>query len=663
MLALGIGANTAVFSVVDAVLLKPLPFANPDRIVRMWEAPTPTSVNSTTALNFVEINRRLRTFEAFSAEADINATAEIGGEPVRLPGRVVSANHFDVFGIPPMLGRTFRPEDDQPGTNHVIVLSHAAWQQHFGADPAILAREVRLDGEPHRVIGVLPPGVFDRDRRRARMAVVRFWKPLGLTPEQFEAGSHWLNPVGRLRPGVSLADAQRDLLAARAAIADLIPQWKKDWSVRVEPFDAVLIDDRLRQSLYVALGAVVLVLLIACANLTNLLLARGAARQKEIAVRVALGASRGRLVAQLLTESLVLGALGGLAGVALAAVLIRAAMPLLPVELPFTADIALNVRVLAFAALASPSWCPRSSARCRRFASPARPAAAALSSATRGSSGQHDHIRRLIVGAEVAVSIVLICGSVLLFKSLLRLQRSISASTSPNVMTASVDIARDTYPTPDHAIGFYTRLIERVQGDSRRGSGRAGRRRAARRHRRRESSVARTRRPAHDGALQARRRRIFRDARHPDRRRAAPSRDADRLGTPWVTVINEALATQLKATFGMSDPVGQVVDLPAIGYGSPTDAPADDDHRHRQERARAQRSARRARGHRLRAARRRRRCCGPSWPCARATIPPRSCRRCERRCARSIRASRSPKCGRSSSCASSACRASRNRRG
>jgi putative ABC transport system permease protein len=568
VLALGIGANTAMFSVVDGALLKPLPFPNPERVVRMWEAPTPTSVNSTTAENFVELNRRLRTFEAFSAEADVNATAEINGEPSRLAGRVVSANHFSVFAITPLLGRTFRPEEDQPGANHVIIISHAAWQQRFGANPAILSREVRLDGTPHRVIGVLPPGVFDRDRRRARMDVVSFWKPLGLTAEQLAAGSHWLNPVGRLRPGVSIADAQRDMLDARAGIADVIPQWKKDWSVKVEPFDAVLVDDRLRQSLYVALGSVVLVLLIACASLTNLLLSRGATRQKEIAVRIALGASRARVVSQLMTESLVLGALGGIAGVALAAVLMRAAIPLLPVELPFTADISLNIRVLAFAAIVALIVSAIVGALPAIRISGA-PAAAALQSATRGSTGQHDNVRRLIVAAEVAVSIVLICGSVLLFKSLLRLQTVDIGASAANVLTASIDIARDTYPTPAQANGFYTRLIERVQaipgvdaaalagdvplegtgGENLRMPGRDDQRMTLRFKRAGTGYFETLGIPLVSG-------RTF--------------TNADRFGTPWVTVINEALAAQLKSTFGIFDPIGQVVDLPAIGYGTPT---------------------------------------------------------------------------------------------
>jgi putative ABC transport system permease protein len=566
VLALGIGANAAMFSVVDGALLKPLPFPNPERVVRMWEAPSPTSVNSTTAHNYVELKRRLRTFAAFSAEADINATADLNGDPARLAGRVVSADHFEVFGISPLIGRTFRADEDQPGNNHVIVLSHAAWQQRFGGDSAILSRDVRLDGTLHRVIGVMPPGVFDRDRRRARMEVVSFWKPLGLTPAQLAASSHWLNPVGRLRPGVSVSDAQRDMLDARAAIADQIPPWKRDWSVKVEPFDAALVDDRLRQSLYIALGSVVLVLLIACASLTNLLLSRGATRHKEIAVRVALGASRARVVSQLMTESLVLGVLGGLAGVALASVLIRAAIPLLPVELPFTADISLNVRVLGFAALLALVVAAIVGALPAIRIS-AGPAVAALNSAARGSTGQHDGLRRLIVAGEVAVSIVLICGSVLLFKSLLRLQNVDIGATLPNILTASIDIARDAYPTPDHAIGFYTSLIERVKqipgvedaalaGDvPLEGTGGEGLRVAGR------STAPMLVRFKRAGTG------YFETLGIPLTSGRTFS-NTDRLGSPWVTVINQALADRLKSTFGMHQPIGQVVDLPAIEYGT-----------------------------------------------------------------------------------------------
>lgn len=567
VLALGIGANTAMFSIVDGVLLKPLPFPDPDRIVRMWETP-PNGVNSTTAQNFVEINRRLHTFEAFSAEADINATADVNGEPMRLAGRVVSANHFAVFGVPPLMGRTFHASEDRPGANHVIVLSHAAWRQRFGGDPAILSTGVRLDGISHRVIGVMPPGVFDRDRRRSNMDVVSFWKPVGFTSEQIAAGSHWLNPVGRLRPGVTLEEAQRDMLQARASIADVIPQWKRDWSVRIEPFEAVLVSDRLRQSLYVAFGAVVLVLLMACANLANLLLSHGAARHKEIAVRAALGATRARLVTQLLTESAVLGLLGGMAGVALAFALVQAAVPLLPVDLPFTTDVTPNIRVLAFAlVMALLVSAIIGILPALRLSS--GPAADALNTVTRGSTVRHDGVRRLIVGGEVAISLVLMCGSVLLFKSLVRLQMVDIGANTTNVISASVDINRDAYPTPDRAAAFYTSLVEQVRaipgviaaamasdvplegtgGENLRLPD-GGDRRLSVRFKRAGAGYFETLGIPRLGG------RTF--------------TESDRRGTPYVTVINDALARDLRATFGMENPIGELVDLPAIGFGSPT---------------------------------------------------------------------------------------------
>ena len=287
---------------------------------------------------------------------------------MRLNGRYVSADHFAVFGVQPMIGRSFRAEEDQPGAPAVVILSHALWQTQFGGDQGILGRDLLLDNEPHRVIGVLPPGAFDRHRARPLEQPASFWRLNAFTPEEMAASSHWLNPVGRLKPGVTIEQAQADMLAVRAQMAPLIPAWKKDWSVKVEPFGALLVGDSLRQSIYVALGAVVLVLLIACANITNLLLTRGASRSKEMAVRVALGASRGRMVAQLLTESLVLGIVGGAAGIALAAVLLELAVPMLP-AMPFTAEVTLNLRVLAFATaialIVSLLW-----ACCRRFASP-----------------------------------------------------------------------------------------------------------------------------------------------------------------------------------------------------------------------------------------------------------------------------------------------------
>jgi predicted permease len=568
VLALGIGANTAMFSLVDAILLRPLPFPNPDRLVRWWEAPSATTTNSTTALNFLEIRRRSRAFEALSAEAAVAATVAINGEPVRLHGRLVSADHFDVFGIQPLIGRSFAEDEDRAGAPKVLVLSHAAWQRRFGGDPQILEQRVLLDNVPHRVIGVLPPGAFDRDRARPRDEAASFWKPQGFTEQQIAAGSHWLNPVGRLRPGLTLADAQQDLVSARRQIDDLIPAWKRDWSVIAEPYDARLIDTRLRQSLYVALGAVLLVLAIACANMTNLLLARGVARQRELAVRAALGAGRTRLAAQMLTETLVLALFGGFVGVALAYALIQAAIPLLPVAVPYTAEVALNSRVLAFALVAvfgvsiAVGLLPALRLSGASYS-------AALNSGARGSSSPHDRVRRLIVSAEVAVALMLVCGSFLLFKSLLRLQHVDIGTSAGDVITASVDISRDAYPTPERAAAFYEQLmarvgaipgIERVSlagdvplegtgGENLRVPGREADRLLIRFKRAGAGYFETLGIPVIAG-------RTF-------------TAD-DRRGREYVTVINEALAAELERTFGLRDPVGKIVDLPAIHYGSPT---------------------------------------------------------------------------------------------
>ena len=563
VLALGIGANTAMFSLVDGVLFKPMPFPNPERIVRIWETPTPATSNSTTTSTFLALKRQSKSFEALSAESLSTATVAINGEPIRLNGRYVSWDHFAVFGVQPLVGRSFRAEEDEPGADRVVILSHAAWQLHFGGDRRILDRDLLLDNEPHRVIGVLPAGAFDRHKARPLDEPASFWRLNAFTAEEVAASSHWLNPVGRVKPGVTLAQAQGDVLAVRTRLAELIPAWKKDWSVKVEPFDRLLVGDALRQSIYVALGAVVLVLLIACANITNLLLARSAARAKEISVRAALGATRGRIAAQLLVESLVLGTLGGVAGVALAAALIEIAAPLVP-GLPFTSEITLNFRVLAFAtaAVLAVSIVVGLLPAIRMSAGSA---AAAMNNASRGSSGANDRARRAIVAAEVAVSVVLICGAALLFKSLDRMQQVDIGARIDRVITMAIDLPFARYPSGDQRAAFYPVLIERlraipgvtdasISGDvPLEGTG-----------------GEYLRMPGRDEQLMVRFKRA--DAGYfatmgigvVAGRGFTPD---DRIGAPYVAVVNEALAARLRDRFGIAEPVGQAVDLPALGFG------------------------------------------------------------------------------------------------
>jgi predicted permease len=559
VMAIGIGANTAMFSLMDAVLLKPLPYPEPERMVRVWEAPTLTSRNGISTLNFVDWKRLSTSFEALSAVRGLNVALTGNGEPARLAGTLVSADYFTVFGVKPALGRTFLPNEDQPGADRIVVLSHAAWQGRFGGDPAILNRDVILDGEPHQVVGILPAGSFDRDESS-------FWKPLAFAPEQRTRGYHWLGAVGRLRPGVTLAQAQHEMRAVSASLTTLQPPFKKDWSVMVDPFDQDLVGGSLRQSIVVAFGAVVLVLLIASANIANLLLAKGVARRKEMAVRAALGATRGRLVAQVLIESLVLCLLGGVAGVALAYVLMQAAVPLLARSLPSTASVTLDLRVLAFAAGTAvgvsllvgllPSL-QLSSGRLSHV----------LNLASRGSSTR-EGVRRMIVVAEIAVSLVLICGAVLMVESLLKLQRVDAGVRIEHVITMSADLPLGTYPDAERATRFIEQVAERLQAIP--GVERAAVSTDVPLLGVRQGDAVTV--PGTEGGVGARFKRV--DANYFAALdipvlagRSFSTRD--RAGTPRVAVVNEALARRLAERFGIADPahtVGKIVQIVSPMY-------------------------------------------------------------------------------------------------
>ncbi len=452
LLALGIGANTAMFTIVDAVLLKPLPFHEPERMVRLWETP-PGLHNNTTTLTFLDWKRQDDIFEALSVEEPFQATVTTGADPVRLSGKMVSADYFNIFGVKARIGRTFVVGEDQPGATPAVVLSYALWQTQFGGDPDILQRDLPLDGKPHRIIGVLPAGTFDRDE-------ARFWKPMIFATAQLNRRQHWLQVVGRLRRDVSVDQAQAKMSTLRASLNNVISQ--KDWGFAVEPFGRMLVGDTLRRSIYLAIGAVLLVLLIACANVANLILAKGATRRKEMALRASLGASRGRLIAQMLTESLVLCVLGGMAGVGLAYLLLQAATPLVAASMPFTADLRLDLRVLGFAAVAVMAvliltgLLPSLQTSFGKLSS-------ALNQGARGSSGSSAAVRRTIVIGEVAASVVLICGAALLFKSLAKLQQVDAGVRIDHVITMSADLPSAAYPTPESATKFYETIVQRLR--------------------------------------------------------------------------------------------------------------------------------------------------------------------------------------------------------
>ena len=552
VLALGIGANVAMFSLVDAVLLKPLPFPEPDRIVRVWEAPRPGITNATSTLDFLDWARLATKFEAIAAEIPVSAALTADGEAVRLSGKAVTSEYFHVFGVGTQTGRTFTSEEGKAGAPRVVVISNAVWKTRFNSDPGILSRVMVLDGEPHQVIGVLPPGAFDRDQ-------ARFWKNLVFTPDQYLRDSHWLLVHARLRAGVTLAQARGQMRAIHSELDSVTPQFKRNWKIEVESLTRLLAGDNLRRSISILFGAVVLVLLIACANVVNLLLAKGAARRKEIGIRAALGASRGRLAAQLLTEGLVLCLLGGAAGLAVAIVLIRAAAPYLVDSIPYTANLMVDYRVFGFGAAAALGVGLLVGALPALQISAGNPGLV-LGNAPRGSSGSHQRMRRFVVVAEVALSLVLICGAFLLFRSLANLQQIETGVRIENVITMAVDLPVQRYPTVETAAAFYEAVASRIRNIP--GV--------------RETGVS-THLPlqwiANGEAVQApgvkeliniRFKRV--DAGYFQTMgipliagRGIDQRD--RLGARRVVVINEALAKRLADIAAMSNPVGRTVTL------------------------------------------------------------------------------------------------------
>src|SRR5204863_489816 len=315
-LALGIGANSAIFSVVNAVLLRPLPFKHPEQLVMVWEnaAHLGFPKNTPSPANFLDWQKQAQSFTGMAAMAERSFNLTGVGEPERLEGRRVSANLFELLGVPALLGRTFVPDDDKPGT-HVVLLSYSLWQRRFGSDPAVIGQALTLNGESYTVVGVMPrlvqlPGYENRNDQ--------LWVPIAFPSEEAaQRGNHFLEIVARLKPGVTLKQAQAEMETISARLAQQYPDYNTRIGAVVVPLHEQVVGD-IKPALLVLLGAVGFVLLIACANVANLLLARSAGRQREIAIRIALGASRIRIVRQLLTESLLLSISGGVLGLILA---------------------------------------------------------------------------------------------------------------------------------------------------------------------------------------------------------------------------------------------------------------------------------------------------------------------------------------------------------
>jgi predicted permease len=459
-LALGIGANTAIFSVVNTVLLRPLPYKDPDRLVMVWEDASRHGYPRDTpaAANFVDWRDQSQNFEGMAAIADESFNLTGSGDPERLEGRRVSANMFPLLGVEPQLGRVFTAAEDQPGAQRVVILSYPLWQRRFGGDPAIVGQSLTLNGESHVVIGVMPA------RFQFPSSDDQAWVPIALT--QQDAGNrnrHYLQVLGRLKPGVSLAQAQSEMSTIATRLQQQYPQSNAELGAVVQPLQEHLVGD-IKPALLVLLGAVGLVLLIACANVANLLLARAAVRQKEIAVRVALGAKRSRLIRQFLTESVLLSTSGGLVGLAIAYGGLFLLKAFIPENISQARDISIDLKVLAFTFLVSVAtgliFGLAPAIQAARFNQIDTLKEGGRDAAT-GGSGQR--LRGLLVTAEVAISLVLLIGAGLLINSFLRLRNVDPGFRTDNLLTMKIVLPEPKYEEMERRSAFYTELINRVQ--------------------------------------------------------------------------------------------------------------------------------------------------------------------------------------------------------
>jgi predicted permease len=457
-LALGIGATTAIFSLLDAVVLRPLPFDHPERIVTLFMTDR-GNLRSISAGNFLAYRAGARSLAGLSAKTDGSFNLAGEGEPERVVGARVSAGYFEIFGARPLLGRTIEPADDSPGRDRVVVLSHRLWHDRFAADPRVVGRDIHLNGVVHSVIGVMP-AAFDLRSNDSRL-----WVPLALTPEQAtNYGDSYLRLQGRLRPGVPLAVAQVELsaLAKRLETVDL--RSNRGRGVKVEAFLDRLLGG-LRRRLLILFGAVGCVLLIACVNVANLLLARGAARSREIAIRAALGAGRWRIVRQLLTESLVLCLAGAAAGVGLAHLGLEGLVAISPAGVPRLESAGIDGPALAISfALALAASVLAGLVPALRTARPDLQTLLKEGGRSLGSGSPRDRVRTGLLVAEVALALVLLAGAGLLIRSAIGLQQVAVGFDSAGVLTAQVALPHADYPEPVRAVA----AVQRVVDDARR---------------------------------------------------------------------------------------------------------------------------------------------------------------------------------------------------
>jgi predicted permease len=443
-IALAIGANTAMFSFVNGVLLRPLPYPESERIVRILEQSPTGGLNGISTLNYLDWTNRNAVFEYMAAEVAWRATLTGAGEAVSIRGARVSPHYFDIFGAKPALGRTFLPGEDEPGKDRVVLLSHVLWESRFGSDPAMLGRDILLNGEAHTVIGVLQKGgPFDR-------ATARIWKPLAFQPSNMTRDFRWLGASAKLKPGVTPEKARDEMGVIGRRLASAYPDSNKGWGVAVDRFADVLIGPGLRTAVTVLFAATLSVLLIGCANLANLALALSISREREIAMRAALGASRRRLVQQLLIENVVISVCGGIAGIGVGYAMMKWIRSLIPPDtLPPAVDIGMDTSVLLFTlTVAVVTGLLFGVAPAAQTTNPSL--VSALKQGGHGTTASSPGRRMLgsLVVAEVALAFVLLVASGLLMRSFFKLLDIDPGFDATNVLTAGLPMSQEQHPDP-----------------------------------------------------------------------------------------------------------------------------------------------------------------------------------------------------------------------
>ena len=453
-LALGIGANTAIFSVVYSTLLEPMPYPSPNQLVVVWSKANGGN-NVVSSGDFLDWKRQNSTFQYMGAWTANPFNLATGEQPQEINGQLTTPGLYSTMGVKFSLGRDFIPEEGEFGKDQELILVNRLWRR-LGSDPNIIGKQLRVDGKPYTVVGVMAPGSADR-------LYVQMIAPLAFKPEQISHSAHWILVMGRLKPGVTLAAAQADMAVVTSRIAKANPQTNKGWGANVEPLHNDFFPKDTQRTLWFLLGAVGFVLLIACANVANLLLAKATTRFKEVAVRSSLGATRSRVFSQFLTESVTLAFIGGVAGIVLSAAMLKALLILMPTyTLPSEADVRLSVPVLVFTLLATlvagilfgcaSAW----KVSAINLNEP-------LKEGGRSGTGRGRHnLRRGLVIAEFGLALTLLAGAGLAIHSFWNLTRVDLGTRTDHILTFELHIQPQHFASAPQVVTFYRQLLDKL---------------------------------------------------------------------------------------------------------------------------------------------------------------------------------------------------------